>query len=173
MEPIPERQDNEVGFDLAAIGSRIGAKAIDAFVGIAVYIAVFFFVFATYDISLEVDTDIVIPDNAARILRWVPVLVWAAYDILLIKNRGQTVGKMVTKIKVITASGDDPPPLSAASIRWAVLALPMTVIPDLIGLFISLLIGFWFVWDANRQGVHDKAASTYVVNVAAPTDAAI
>lgn len=172
MEPIPERQENEVGFDLAGIGSRIGARALDGFIGLAVYITVFLVVVATNDISLD-DTDIVIPDNAAIILRWVPVLVWAAYEILLIKNRGQTVGKMVTKIKVITASGDDPPPFSAASIRWAVLALPMTVIPDLIGLMISVLIGFWFLWDANRQGLHDKAASTYVVNVTGPTEGAI
>ena len=172
MEPIPERQENEVGFDLAGIGSRIGARALDAFIGLAVYLTVFLVVVATNDISLD-DTDIVIPDSAAVILRWAPVLVWAAYEILLIKNRGQTVGKMVTKIKVITASGDDPPPLSAASIRWAVLALPMTLIPDLIGLLISLLIGFWFLWDANRQGLHDKAASTYVVNVAGPTEGAI
>jgi len=172
MEPIPERQENEVGFDLAGIGPRIGARALDAFIGLAVYITVFLVVVATNDITLD-DTDIVIPDNAAVILRWAPVLVWAAYEILLIKNRGQTVGKMVTKIKVITASGDDPPPLSAASIRWAVLALPMTLIPDLIGLLISLLIGFWFLWDANRQGLHDKAASTYVVNVAGPTEGAI
>ena len=41
----------------------------------------------------------------------------------------------------------------------------MTLIPDLIGIAVSLIIGIWFLWDSNRQGLHDKAASTYVVKV--------
>ena len=165
MEPIPEQSDNELGFDLATPGARLGARLVDTLIGIAVYIVVFIIVVSTNDINLDVDTDLDIPDGAALALRWIPVVAWGLYEVGLTKVRGQTVGKMVMKTKVISANGDDPPPWSPALLRWAVLVIPMTLIPDLIGLVLSLIIGIWFAWDGNRQGLHDKAASTYVVKV--------
>lgn len=164
MEPIPEQPDNEIGFDLAGVGTRLGARSIDVLVGVATYVVVFVIVVATSDINLDVDADsIEIPDGAALILRWAPVAIWGLYEVLLTRSRGQTLGKMATRIKVINAAGEDRPPWGSAAIRWGVLVLPMTLIPDLIGLLISVAVGLWFVWDKKGQGLHDKAASTYVV----------
>ncbi len=165
MEPTPEKSDGVLGFDLATPGARLGARSIDTLIGVAVYVVVFIVVVAVNDINLDVDEDIVIPDGAALTLRFLPVILWGLYEVLLIRTRGQTVGKLVMKVKVISTSGDDPPLWNAAVFRWGVLVLPMTLIPDLIGILISLIIGIWFLWDGNRQGLHDKAASTYVVKV--------
>lgn len=172
MEPIPDQSGSEVDFDLASPGMRFGARAIDTVIGIAVYMVIFMIVFATNDINLDVD-EIEVPDGAALTLRWMPVLIWGIYEVGLIGTRGQTVGKMAMRIKVISASGEDPPAWGPTAIRWAVLVLPMTLIPDIIGLTISLVIGVWFAWDRNRQGLHDKAASTYVVRVPRPDEVSL
>lgn len=172
MEPIPEQSGNEIDFDLATPGSRLGARVIDTLIGVAVYVMIFVVVISTSDIDLDVEADIDIPDGAALALRWLPVVIWAIYEIGLTATRGQTVGKMATKIKVINVRGGDVPPWNTAFIRFAVLVLPMTLIPDIIGLTISFVIGIWFAWDRNRQGLHDRAASTYVVKVAPPDAAA-
>ena len=165
MEPAPEETDGVQGYDLATPGMRLGARTVDALIGVAVYVVVFIVVVAVNDINLDVDTDSEFPDGAALTLRFLPVVIWGLYEVLLVRTRGQTVGKLVMRIKVIGTSGDDPPQWNAAIFRWTVLVIPMTLIPDLIGLLISVFIGLWFVWDGNRQGLHDKAASTYVVKV--------
>ena len=165
MEPGPEKSDDVLGYELATPGARFGARSIDTLIGVAVYVVIFIVVVSVNDISLDVDEDIVIPDGAALTLRFAPVVLWGIYEVGLIRSRGKTVGKLVMRLKVIGTSGDDPPRWNASIFRWGVLVLPMTLIPDLIGIAISLIIGIWFLWDGNRQGLHDKAASTYVVKV--------
>lgn len=167
MDPTPEKSDGVLGYDLATPGARFSARSIDTLIGVAVYVVVFIIVVSINDITIDVDVDqdIVIPDGAALTLRFLPVVLWGLYEVLLIRTRGQTVGKLVMKVKVISTSGDDPPLWNAAVFRWGVLVLPMTLIPDLIGIVISLIIGTWFLWDSNRQGLHDKVSSTYVVKV--------
>ena len=169
MEPGPENTDDVVGYDLATPGARLGARTVDTLIGLAVYVTVFLIVIAVNDINFDVDgTDIDIPDGAALTLQYLPIALWGIYEIALTRTRGQTVGKMVMKIKVVGTNGDDPPQRNAVIFRWAVLVVPMTLVPNIIGLVISLIIGIWFAWDGSRQGLHDKAASTYVVRVPAP-----
>lgn len=68
---------------------------------------------------------------------------------------GQTLGMRVLNIKVVRTDG------SALTILQAFIRY--------IGLFVSiacLFIGvIWAAFDANKQGWHDKIASTYVVRV--------
>jgi uncharacterized RDD family membrane protein YckC len=167
MEPIPEQSDNQLGFEPATPGSRLLARLIDAAIGFGVFIVILISVVGIYDVELSAGQDeIVIPDGGEIVLRWATIVIWGLYEVLLVHGRGQTVGKMVAKIKVISTTGDGPPATSAASIRWGVLALPPILIPDLLlGLVASFLVGLWFTIDGNRQGLHDKAASTYVVKV--------
>ena len=69
-----------------------------------------------------------------------------------------------SRIKVVAADGSDPIPIRMASVRWGVLVIPPVLIPDLlIGLVATFIVGMWFVFDSKRQGLHDKAARTYVV----------
>lgn len=172
MEPAPF--ENELGYDLAGVGARLGARVIDAMIGVGISITLFFIVVAANDVDItDPDIDIAdeIGDGAALLLRWFPVVAWLIYEAYLTTARGQTVGKMVTRIRVINKSDGENPEWGPAAMRWAVLALPMVIVPNFVGLAASALIGLWYIWDANRQGVHDKAANTYVVKTASASAA--
>ena len=68
-------------------------------------------------------------------------------------NNGQTPGKSVMKIRVIKKDGS-PMTDADAIVRGVGYTIGGAV----------FLLGFlWAFWDENRQGWHDKLASTYVV----------
>lgn len=162
MEPGPENLDG-VDFDLATTGARLGARAIDTFIGLVVIMITLIVVLGMSDAEIEPDTELDLTSGERLIVSLLPILFWALYEVILIRRRGQTIGKMAMKIRVIGTSADEPPTWNSAVMRWAVLALPYALLPDQIGLVAMLIIGLWFVWDAKRQGLHDKAANTYVV----------
>lgn len=72
---------------------------------------------------------------------------WSSY------GHGQTLGNRALKIRVVKTNGSELT-LMDAFIRY-------------IGLILSFLVVFigviWVAFDANKQGWHDKIASTYVV----------
>lgn len=69
---------------------------------------------------------------------------------------GQTLGKKAMKIKVVDLSGNKP-------------TIMTFFLREIIGKLISaiiLLIGYLMIlWDAKKQGLHDKIAGTVVVKV--------
>ena len=70
--------------------------------------------------------------------------------------KGQTPGKMLVGIKVVNAQGNIPG-LGHAALR--------EVLGKLISTIVLCLGFFWIAFDNNKQGWHDKLASTYVVKV--------
>jgi uncharacterized RDD family membrane protein YckC len=88
------------------------------------------------------------------------LLTWtiaSIYSIAFWTTLAQTPGKMATGISV--RHTDRPGPLDLAT------AVKRRVIP-LVGTFVGLLTlldGLWPLWDAKRQALHDKVASTQVV----------
>jgi uncharacterized RDD family membrane protein YckC len=69
--------------------------------------------------------------------------------------KGQTLGQMVFNIKVVRVDGK-PVDLRTSTIRFLGYILCV----------LTLGIGFLIAaFDRNRQGLHDKLAETYVVNV--------
>jgi uncharacterized RDD family membrane protein YckC len=75
------------------------------------------------------------------------VYFWSSY------GHGQTVGNRVMKIRVIKMDGSELT-LTDAFIRYV----------GLIVSFVCVFIGvIWVAFDENKQGWHDKIASTYVV----------
>ncbi len=85
------------------------------------------------------------------------VLFWLYYW-LFTGLKGQTLGKMALGIKVVNAAGSVPG-LGCAALR------------EVLGKIVSaiaLWLGFlWVIWDKQKQGWHDKIASTYVVSARA------
>jgi uncharacterized RDD family membrane protein YckC len=68
--------------------------------------------------------------------------------------RGQTPGKMAVGIKVIDAQGNRPG-LGIAALREVLGKLISTIV---------LCLGFlWIAWGKEKQGWHDRIASTHVV----------
>ncbi|MFC1875432.1 RDD family protein [Chloroflexota bacterium] len=70
--------------------------------------------------------------------------------------KGQTPGKMLFGIKVVDARGNKPGLVIAA----------MREIPGKIISTVVFFIGFlWIAVDTQKQGLHDKLATTYVIKV--------
>ena len=77
-------------------------------------------------------------------------------------GNGQTLGMRALHLKVVKTDGS-PLALQNALIRYI----------GLIVSFVVILIGvIWVAFDANKQGWHDKIASTYVNKVTKPADSA-
>jgi uncharacterized RDD family membrane protein YckC len=82
------------------------------------------------------------------------LIVNIAYFTYFHGSTGQTLGKMVCKLKVVRLDGG-PVGYGKAFLRW-------------IGYLVSsiLYLGFlWAAWDRNKQGWHDKIAGTYVIKI--------
>ncbi|UCM88330.1 RDD family protein [Streptomyces marincola] len=93
----------------------------------------------------------------------VVLLVYFVYEALMLSARGQTVGKMVTRVRVAMLDDGAVPRGNPAWTRAAVYALPQLV--PCIGFLFWLLNVLSCTWDRPyRQCLHDKAARTVVVS---------
>jgi uncharacterized RDD family membrane protein YckC len=95
----------------------------------------------------------------------------AAYTIILIARRGQTVGEKAMDLRVARRSDGMVPGWTVSIRRWALPATPALVrlashpLGAILGLLV--LVDFlWALWDPNRQCLHDKLADTVVVQTA-------
>jgi len=93
------------------------------------------------------------------------VVTLAYFTLLEGSPTGQTIGKKALSIRVIGQETGGPIGNGRALGRNAVRTLPSYV--PLVGLFWGLLDGLWMLWDKEKQTLHDKAAKTVVVPVAA------
>ena len=86
-------------------------------------------------------------------LRLGGLFLFVLYETILLSQwNGQTIGKKVMGLKVVTTSGKKP--------DW-VKALIRSLSRALSGI---LLLGYlWMLWDEKSQTWHDKIADTYVV----------
>jgi uncharacterized RDD family membrane protein YckC len=87
----------------------------------------------------------------------VAVIVSAAYQVVATARYGRTLGKMWLGIRPLRTDG--------GTLGWG-RALGREAIYAVSHLFswIGALDPLWCLWDANRQCLHDKVASTMVVN---------
>ncbi|WP_204058461.1 RDD family protein, partial [Microbispora corallina] len=110
---------------------------------------------------------------ASLLIALISGLVMIAYEFLMLRMRGQTVGKIVMGIRVVPVGGSLGPeglPVDAAGKRVGVLYGPQVlrwipVVGWLLGIF-ALVNVLWLLWDKPlQQTLHDKAAKTIVVKV--------
>jgi uncharacterized RDD family membrane protein YckC len=95
----------------------------------------------------------------------VVLLVYFVYEALMLSARGQTVGKMLLRVRVAMLDDGAVPRGNPAWIRAAVYSLPQLL--PCIGFFFWLLNVLTCTWDRPyRQCLHDKAAKTVVVSTA-------
>lgn len=156
--PDPPPFDDEgpqLGFELASPWVRLGARLIDFLLGILVVALLAFALGGGDALDPSADTS----DNLGS--SFLGLIVWGVYEVSLTALYGRTLGKMALGIKVITTGGQDPPGWQPSAIRWALPAIAGLI--PIIGFLFMLLAYLWIVWDRERQGLHDKAANTYVV----------
>ena len=96
-------------------------------------------------------------DNMLNIGQIITSFLGIVYYVYFIGNRGQTLGKMIMKIKVVSLDTDKPVGYLKAFLR------------DIVGKILSgLVFGLGYLWsirDAKKQTWHDKIAKSVVVRV--------
>ena len=157
--------------ELAGAGSRLGARIIDwiilAVVSIILLVAgVLTLVGLDFEDTDETEAEI---EGGLGVFVGIVLALFAIgllYEVALIATRGQTLGKMATKVRVVRADNGLVPGWGKSLGRWAVPA-----VFGILGSFIPfvglavLLIYASLLWDKVRQGWHDKAAGTLVIKV--------
>lgn len=161
---------------LASRTARIGARFIDMAVFVVLTVVLLFALHFTDIRPIPIDEpyDSNAYEAYVRSLHsvlWALIAATAIYEIALTALKGQTIGKMATRIQVVRA-GDlfqpelgRPPLWGRSFLRWALptaLGLPGLVVP-FIGQVLWLLCYLSLMWDRERQGWHDKIADTFVV----------
>jgi uncharacterized RDD family membrane protein YckC len=88
------------------------------------------------------------------VIGYILIIVWTfGYLIYFWSTSGQTIGKKIMGLKVVTVDGGQ---LTAGKAFVRVIGYAISGI--------VIYLGFlWIIWDANKQGWHDKIAGTYVV----------
>ena len=177
LQPGPPAQDPQPAKGWATLGtggtvqlarpaSRLVARIIDGTIVGAVDVIFLLLVgfFTAFDMGdfLRGEEDIAIGVNLASLA------IGLLYEVGLIAARGQTLGKMALKVKVVRADNGLVPGWGKSAGRWLVPAIPALgwFIPSIsfIG-FLSPLVYVSLTWDKVRQGWHDKAAGTLVIKV--------
>jgi uncharacterized RDD family membrane protein YckC len=139
---------------LASPGRRLAAYLAD----VAIPIFAFFVIFGTAGAGVATGSDAGV--GLAGFLAVGLMLGYIVWAFKLFAN-GYTPGKKTLGLRVVREDGN-PAGFGAMLIR------------EWIGKWISgVLFGlgyFWMLWDKDRQGLHDKLLSTYVVQPAAITE---
>ena len=161
--------------ELAGRGSRLGAKIIDWVILIVVSIVLGAILLAD-DLIDSLSDSMAGRDSSMGAGFYLSlvflILVVAAYDIVLVATRGQTLGKMATRIKVVRADDGELPGWDKSAMRWLVPGIPYAAswlisvngLTEILGI-LSLLVYVSMTWDKILQGWHDKAAGTLVIKV--------
>jgi uncharacterized RDD family membrane protein YckC len=152
--PVPADRGRDIAADgqVAALGRRIGAAALDWLMLLALDVAVVYF-------TLRVSR---LAPAQMGLLPPVPMIVFflllnGGYLALFTAATGQTIGKMAVGVRVVPV-GEGPLTVGRALMR--VVALIASALPAGLGL---LPVAF----DGERRGLHDRVAKTRVVRTEA------
>jgi uncharacterized RDD family membrane protein YckC len=143
------------GMELATVGRRFGAHFMDnllmqciAGIGGAVL---------GLGIGAAAGINESNPSVAGNIASLFSLVMIVVYEGLMLQFRGQTLGKMATRIKVVSADGED----ITAGQAWTRAACKLV-------LGICLGLTFWFaLFDPEKRTLHDRIAKTRVVRLPA------
>lgn len=139
---------------------RVGAGLIDGLVLLPVYVIVAILILGSADGEFTSDDPTQLFRFGARAVAWSLVLVAIRYLYLfvMIGKWNATVGKFATGLRVRRPDG------SPAGWREAALRPLLEALLTIANLgIVSLLDVLWMLWDAQKQTLHDKIASTIVV----------
>lgn len=153
--------DTGQNVELAGPGARLGARILDVMIMVVIGLTIGL---AGIGGTIDDETgsgavELAIEDVLITLLLF--VVIGISYEVSMIALKGQTLGKMATKVKVIRADDGRLVGWRTSIVRWIVPTL-LVLIP-FIGWILALLAYVSLTWDRVRQGWHDKAAKTLVV----------
>ena len=83
--------------------------------------------------------------------------IYRLYSLYTISKRGETLGKKIMKIKIVNKEGDSRIGFGKMFLR------------EVVGKFVDYLVfgigALWMLIDSDKQGLHDKCADTFVINL--------
>jgi uncharacterized RDD family membrane protein YckC len=143
---------------LADSGRRTLARIIDMIlVGLVVWLLSWGFDVGEYNVG---DDAVNVGSSFWQSL--IAAVLYTAYDTVMISRTGQTLGKKWLGMRVANLDNGATPATQTALIRAAVLWLPFAFCCACVW---TLICGGWSYFDRPyKQGLHDKAAKTVVVN---------
>jgi uncharacterized RDD family membrane protein YckC len=147
---------NDVPSNLASRGKRLGGAMIDGIISMVIIVPI---MLATGVLQrLFTGKGMTIGQQAAFfVVGWIVFLLLNGY---LLLNRGQTIGKVAMKTKIVDRSGNIPNFGELLVLRYLVLGL-VAQIPIIGGL--AGLVDALFIFGTERRCVHDYMAGTRVV----------
>lgn len=152
---ITTTQNVNINFNTASVGERVIAYLIDFGIFAAYYLAVYMVIFPLSGFDDYVSTLDNWGQNAVYAVTWLPMMFYALLCETFLD--GQTVGKMVMKIKVIKIDGYQSS-FGDYVIRWMFRIAEVTLIMAPIGL-VAMIVNK----DDRRLG--DLAAGTAVISL--------
>jgi uncharacterized RDD family membrane protein YckC len=150
VQQIPAAQSqNQIVY--AGFGSRFIASSID---GLVSYVIIFIvgFIFGIIIVISKINSPL-LPSS----VKFLANLLAMTYFIYFTGSKGQTFGKMIMKIKVVSVGSGIAPGYWHAFLR--------EFVGKLISALVLFLGFFWMLWDPQKQTWHDKIAGTVVVKV--------
>jgi uncharacterized RDD family membrane protein YckC len=149
-------------FDFATWGTRVVAYIIDSLLVAAVMGVIYLVLGSVFGLlgGLSRGAEGVMSGGCCFFLVLFPIasIVVGVYNrVILVAQRGYSIGMGVMKIKVVDGNGQLL--TQSAAILRLLAQIGLSLLP--FGAFIDLL---WPLWDPARQTLHDKAVSSYVIN---------
>lgn len=139
--------------EFAGIGRRFFALLLDGIVFALVFGGLDYALGGNGGYDVNEYNELVATGISTTVLQIISVAVTAAYHTYFIGSMGQTPGKRIMGIKVVTTSGERPS-YGIALMRYLV---------SLISGAVFLLGYIWAFFSKEKQTWHDKAAHTFVV----------
>jgi uncharacterized RDD family membrane protein YckC len=159
MDPHPAQDTYDV--EAASRLSRLGAALVDALAGFAPLGAIALLLPMAL-LSGRMGSLVVLVLAAVGVALAVLIT-----QIVLVARRGQTIGKKVLGIRMITSDGDIPSVWRVFFLRWlpfAVVAVVLELVFKIRGLGnLVYLVDTLLIFQANRRCLHDLLADTHVV----------
>ncbi|WP_415952056.1 RDD family protein [Streptomyces sp. KLOTTS4A1] len=148
---------------LADMGRRIGAFFIDLLL-IGIPLTLIQLPFRRVETETDDFGDVISQSYGGSGLFWtlVSCAAYVAYEWLMVRANGQTVGKKLMKLRVAMLKDGSTPDSSTALLRASVLWLPALLCCYCVWWFILVLSAA--ADKPYRQALHDKAAKTVVVS---------
>jgi uncharacterized RDD family membrane protein YckC len=151
-----ENEMNDLTTNTASRGKRLGGALIDGLISIVIIVPIMLATGVLQE-AFRGEGMTLGQQAAFFVVGWVVFLTLNGY---LLLRRGQTIGKVVVKTKIVDLSGNLPNFGKLLVLRYFVLGLvaQIPIIGSLAG-----LVNVLFIFGKERRCVHDYIASTRVV----------
>ncbi|CAB9539257.1 hypothetical protein BROOK1789B_469 [Bathymodiolus brooksi thiotrophic gill symbiont] len=151
---LEENIENELV--LASRWSRLWASLLDALIILIIAMPIIYFTNGFDNIFKGT-----IPATYVLFLVVIQIVVFIALNGKLLLNKGQTIGKMVLNIKIVTLTGELPSVKQHLIKRFGVYLLTSQI--PFIGQFLAM-INVLMIFGKKKRCAHDYFAGTMVVN---------